>query len=123
MNNRKQYLKVSGGLLCYVLSQVSRDLAGFQPVSPDARAAFTQVCGTAHTEHRSHGEGRPLVLKLGEHKANITIINSLACICTLLRCEQPKKTENNYLVRGIYHPHCTSQTEDSQPRHGVFWGV
>lgn len=110
MNNRRQYLKVSEGLLCYGLCQVSRDLAGFQPVSPDARAAFTQVCDTAHTEHRSQGEGRPLVLKLGEHQANITIINSLACICTLLRCEQPKKTEDNCLVRGMYRPHCTSRT-------------
>lgn len=69
-------------------------LTGFQPVSPDAKAAFTQEeqyrPGGVHVSRRREASWA----KLGEHEAKITIINSLACVCTLLRGEQHKKTEN-----------------------------
>lgn len=44
-------------------------------------------------------------MKMGECEANITIINSLAYVSTLLRGVQHKRTEKNYLAWGMYHAH------------------
>lgn len=44
-------------------------------------------------------------MKLGEREADITIINSLAHVSTLLRGVQHKRTENNCLAWGMYHAH------------------
>ena len=38
--------------------KVSRGMAGFQPMSPDARAAFMQERNTGHVENRSLEELR-----------------------------------------------------------------
>lgn len=50
--------------------------------------------------------------KLGEREANITIINLLARVSTLLRGVQHKRTENNCLAWGMYHTHDGSMQWD-----------
>lgn len=106
MNSRKQYLKVFL-VDCHVIC-FPQECTGTR--SPEVWLDVSQGNYHAGMQHRPCGEQvlrrrETSCTKLGECEANIIITNSLACVSTLLRGVQHKRTENNCLAWGTYRAH------------------